>query len=67
VYNVQDKPDSGRAVLNFFDWAYHKGGKMAEELDYVPMPDNVIKLVEKTWASNIKDTKGKAVWTGAVK
>jgi len=64
VYNVQDKPDTGRAVLNFFDWSYHNGGKMAEELDYVPMPESVIKLVEKTWAANIKDAKGKAVWTG---
>jgi len=64
VYNVQDKPEAGRAVLNFFDWAYHKGDKMAEQLDYVPMPENVIKLVEKTWAKDIKDRQGKAVWTG---
>ena len=22
---------------------------MAEELDYIPMPDSVVKLIEKTW------------------
>jgi phosphate transport system substrate-binding protein len=27
---------------------------MAEELDYIPMPDSVIKLIEKTWSSDIK-------------
>ena len=43
-------PERAKAVLKFFDWAYKNGGKMAKELDYVPLPDNVVKLVEKTWA-----------------
>ena len=29
-------------ALKFFAWAYAKGGKMAEELDYVPMPAKVV-------------------------
>jgi phosphate transport system substrate-binding protein len=62
VYTTQDKPATGEAVLSFFDWAYHNGGKMAENLDYVPMPDSVVKLVEQTWAANIKSADGKAVW-----
>ena len=33
-------------MLNFFDWAYQNGGKLAEELDYVPMPANVVSSVE---------------------
>ncbi len=41
-------------ALKFFDWAYSKGDKLAEELDYVPMPDNVVALIKKTWASDIK-------------
>ena len=28
--------------------------KMAEELDYVPMPESVIKLIEKSWSADIK-------------
>jgi hypothetical protein len=32
--------------LKFFKWAYEKGGKMAAELDYIPMPDNVVEMVE---------------------
>ena len=26
----------------FFKWAYEKGDKMAQDLDYIPMPDNVV-------------------------
>jgi len=41
-------------ALSFFKWAYEKGGQMAEDLDYIPMPDNVVKLVEAMWAKDIK-------------
>ncbi|MEP6609843.1 MAG: phosphate ABC transporter substrate-binding protein PstS, partial [Burkholderiaceae bacterium] len=34
----QDKPQQAAAALKFFDWAYANGDKMADELDYVPMP-----------------------------
>ena len=33
-----DKAASAEAI-KFFKWAFAKGGKMAEELDYIPMPD----------------------------
>ena len=36
-------------ALKFFDWAYSKGDKMAEELDYIPMPDAVVALVHEAW------------------
>ena len=48
-----DKAASAEAV-KFFKWAFAKGDKMAEELDYIPMPDPVVKLIEKTWSSDIK-------------
>jgi phosphate transport system substrate-binding protein len=41
-------------ALAFFKWAYAKGDKMAADLDYIPMPDNVVTLVEKMWAKEIK-------------
>jgi len=46
-------------ALKFFAWAYDKGDKMAEELDYVPMPKKVVGEIEKAWASEIKDSSGK--------
>jgi phosphate transport system substrate-binding protein len=63
MHKQQTKPDVGREALNFFDWAYRNGGKMAEELDYVPMPESVVKLVEQSW-QQIKGPDGKPVWTG---
>ncbi len=48
-----DKADAKEA-LKFFKWAFEKGDKMAEELDYIPMPEPVVKLIEKTWSADIK-------------
>jgi phosphate transport system substrate-binding protein len=48
-----DKAASAEA-LKFFKWAFAKGDEMAKELDYIPMPDNVVKMIEKTWSSDIK-------------
>ena len=48
-----DKASSQEAI-KFFKWSFENGGKMAEELDYIPMPDPVIKLIEKTWSADIK-------------
>lgn len=49
----QDPAAAGRA-LKFFAWAFEKGDAMAEELDYIPMPDPVVKLVKDTWAKDIQ-------------
>ena len=45
----QDKPDQGRAVIRFFDWAFKNGAAMADELDYVPIPDSVIPHIQTQW------------------
>ncbi|WPP04566.1 phosphate ABC transporter substrate-binding protein PstS [Methylocella tundrae] len=47
------------AALKFFSWAYEKGDKAAEELDYVPLPDSVVALIKKEWATEIKGADGK--------
>src|SRR5690606_34400936 len=36
MHKSQAKPESGKAVLDFFSWSFKNGGKMAAELDYVP-------------------------------
>jgi len=48
-----DKAATAEA-LKFFGFAFEKGGKMAEDLDYVPMPANVIDLIKKTWSADVK-------------
>ena len=60
----QDKPQNAAEVLKFFDWSFHTGQKLAQELDYVPLPDAVTALVADAWRSQIKDPAGKPVWGG---
>jgi len=59
----KDNAEAGPAqtALKFFHWAYAKGGAMAQELDYVPLPTKVISLVEDSWRQQIT-SKGKALW-----
>ncbi len=56
----QDKPQQATASLRFFDWAFTSGDKMAEDLDYVPLPDSVEALIRQQW-SKITDAAGKPV------
>ena len=42
MHKQPQDPAAAAEALKFFAWAYAKGDKMAEELDYVPMPDNVV-------------------------
>jgi phosphate transport system substrate-binding protein len=62
IHKQPQDPAAASEALKFFDWAYHKGGKMAEDLDYVPMPTSVVGSVEKTRASEIKDSSGKPLF-----
>jgi phosphate transport system substrate-binding protein len=62
MHTVQEKPANAREVLKFYSWAYDNGGKMAEELVYVPMPAPVVKLIRQSWKDKIKDSSGNAVW-----
>lgn len=38
-----------REVLKFFKWAFQDGGDIAKNLDYVPLPQNVVTMIEKNW------------------
>jgi phosphate transport system substrate-binding protein len=62
MYKQPKDPAASAEVLKFFAWAYKNGGKMAEELDYVPMPANVIKDIETYWKNEIKDASGKPIF-----
>jgi phosphate transport system substrate-binding protein len=57
-------PAAGKEALSFFSWAYRDGGKLAEQLDYVPMPESVVGLVEDMWKKEIKDGSGQPLWAG---
>ncbi|SOR27093.1 phosphate ABC transporter, periplasmic phosphate-binding protein [Methylorubrum extorquens] len=59
----KEAADAAKAgdVLKFFDWAYKNGDKLATELDYVPLPDNVVGLIHEEW-KGIKGKDGKPVF-----
>ena len=60
-------PDAEAAAeaLKFFAWAYANGNQMAEALDYVPMPANVVGAIKKMWTTDIKDSAGKPIFTAS--
>jgi phosphate transport system substrate-binding protein len=62
MHKTQADAAKGREVVKFFDWAFKNGGAAAAELDYVPMPANVVKLVQESWKANLKDASGKAIY-----
>jgi phosphate transport system substrate-binding protein len=62
IHKQPTDPAAAGAALKFFNWAYAKGGKMAEELDYVPMPGNVVNAVQRLWAAQVKDASGKPLF-----
>ena len=62
MHRTQDNPENGKEVLKFFEWFFRNGQKMADELDYVPMPDAVVQLIQAEWKKSIKDAAGKPVY-----
>jgi phosphate transport system substrate-binding protein len=62
MHAVAREPAAAGEAPKFFNWAYQKGDAMAEALDYVPMPDKVVGLVQEEWAK-IKDPAGKPIFT----
>jgi phosphate transport system substrate-binding protein len=62
VHKTQEDAAKGKEVLKFFDYAFKNGDAAATDLDYVPMPDSVTKLVQDAWKANLKDASGKAIW-----
>src|SRR5713226_5645538 len=55
IHKQPQDPAAAAEALKFFAWGYAKGAKMAEDLDYVPMPSAVVTAIQKVWAADIKD------------
>lgn len=53
---------TGRAVLKFFDWSWKNGAKMSEELEYVHLPQSVIKLNQDNWRRDLKGPDNNSIW-----
>lgn len=62
MHKTQADAAKGKEVVKFFDWAFKNGGAAAADLDYVPLPASVVKLVQDSWKANLKDASGKAIY-----
>ncbi len=63
MYKQAADPAASTEALKFFDWTFKKpAAEMAEQLDYIPMPDAVVVLIKKAWASGLKDAGGKPLF-----
>ncbi len=61
MYGNPKDPKAAKHALEFFAWAYKNGDQMAADLDYVPLPDSLVKMIEKTWEQSIT-AHGKPVY-----
>jgi phosphate transport system substrate-binding protein len=61
IYKQQQRRLTALEMLRFFDWSYRTGAKLADELQYVPMPKDVVQLIESAWAE-VTDTHGQPAW-----
>jgi len=62
MHKSQADAAKAKEVLKFFEYSFKNGDAAAVELDYVPLPDAVTKLVADAWKANLKDASGKAIW-----
>jgi phosphate transport system substrate-binding protein len=62
IYKTQEKPENAQEVLKFFDWSFKNGQKLAQDLDYVPLPAALTAQITDTWKTQVKDKSGKALW-----
>ena len=58
IHKKQENAEMAKEVVKFFDWAYTSGGKLAADLGYVPLPENVQNLIRKAWKDQISDASG---------
>ncbi|WP_235907908.1 phosphate ABC transporter substrate-binding protein PstS [Siccirubricoccus phaeus] len=49
-------------VMKFFDWAFKNGTQMAQELEYIPLPNTVHDMIRAAWKAEVK-ANGQPVWT----
>jgi len=59
----KEQRDAAKAkeILSFFKWCYDHGSDVAVNLHYVPMPKNVVELVEKQWQDAVRSNSAQ-VW-----
>ena len=55
MYKEPTNAAKSKEVLAFFDWAFKSGGKLADDLDYVAMPQAATDYIRKSVWTQIKN------------
>jgi len=45
----QDKEETNKEVVKFFDWAFKEGDKIAKDLTYTPLPEEIKEKIRNYW------------------
>ena len=53
IYKKQNSMDKAQSLLKYFNWCYKEGAASAVRMQYVPIPESVVNMVEKSWEKNI--------------
>ncbi|WP_207761606.1 phosphate ABC transporter substrate-binding protein PstS [Caviibacterium pharyngocola] len=61
VHKKADNAENAKNVLDFFEWALEKGQNAALALDYVPLPEALVKQIQHKWNTEVKDTQGNLI------
>jgi len=54
MYKEPKNEERSKVAFDFFKWSLENGQKDASALDYVPVPDALVKQIEGYWASDFK-------------
>ncbi|MCR6685268.1 phosphate ABC transporter substrate-binding protein PstS [Pseudoxanthomonas sp.] len=54
MYKQPKNAAGARNAKAFFQWIYANGDAQARQLDYVPLPDALVRQIETYWSQNLK-------------
>lgn len=54
MYKTPKNAKQSKSALDFFKWSLEQGQSQAKQLDYVALPDSLVKQIEASWKAEIK-------------
>jgi phosphate transport system substrate-binding protein len=54
MYKQPKDAAQSQAALDFFKWSFENGQSQASSLDYVPLPQELVRQIEQYWAAEFK-------------
>jgi phosphate transport system substrate-binding protein len=54
MYKEPKNAEHTKVAFDFFKWSFENGQKDAASLDYVALPDSLVKQIEGYWTTQFK-------------